>query len=255
MIESIWRRIARYLSQEQRADALIQRSLRTPFSHLPSNEDPSYMERFWLFNAYDRDSGKPKAWWCPWSIRIHHIKREDLDRHLHDHPWNARTIILKGWYEEKRMFDLTREQIAQLAERCPGLLSKGKVEAFEYHRRRAGDTARLGFGQYHSIVEVSPGGVWTLFISSRWQGVWGFLVDGVKVPWREYLGIDGHPNHLKKAGAHDLIETGDKDSFPAIEDRNGEVVLAYCRACGKGESELADTCPGKEAQDGPAQRT
>lgn len=42
---------------------------------------------------------------------------------------------------------------------------------------------------------------------------------------------------------HDLIKTGDADSFRAIEDRNGEVALNYCRRCGKGEAELtADNC-------------
>ncbi|KKI24516.1 hypothetical protein WX98_19415 [Pseudomonas syringae pv. persicae] len=41
---------------------------------------------------------------------------------------------------------------------------------------------------YHRIDEVSPGGVYTLFITSRWKGDWGFLVNGVKVAWREYIG-------------------------------------------------------------------
>lgn len=197
VIEKIWGAIARYLSQEERANALIQRSLRTPYFHLPSNEEPTYMGRYWLFNPYDRETNVPKFWWCPWSVRIHHIKRADNERHLHDHPWNARTIILKGWYEEKRMIDLPQAQIQPLLELFPDLVRNGKVEAYEYTRRRQGDTATLSFEQYHSIVEVSPGGVWTLFISSRWQGVWGFLVDGVKIPWREYLGIDGHPNKPK----------------------------------------------------------
>lgn len=46
---------------------------------------------------------------------------------------------------------------------------------------------------------------------------------------------------------HDLIKTGDIDSFYAIEDRNREVVLAYCRVCKKGEGELEKDCPGKAA--------
>lgn len=43
---------------------------------------------------------------------------------------------------------------------------------------------------------------------------------------------------------HDLIKTGDPDSCEAIEDGHGEVVLAYCRICRKGEAELAEKCPG-----------
>lgn len=44
---------------------------------------------------------------------------------------------------------------------------------------------------------------------------------------------------------HDLIKTGDPDSFEQIQDRNGEVVLAYCRRCKEAEAGLKPQCPGK----------
>lgn len=47
-------------------------------------------------------------------------------------------------------------------------------------------------------------------------------------------------------GEHDLIKTGDADSFSAIEDGNGEVVLAYCRICQKGEVDLGAKCFGRQ---------
>lgn len=53
--------------------------------------------------------------------------------------------------------------------------------------REDDDTAALRFGEYHRITEVSEGGVWTLFVTGRYRGTWGFLVNGKKVPWREYL--------------------------------------------------------------------
>lgn len=37
---------------------------------------------------------------------------------------------------------------------------------------------------------------------------------------------------------HRLFETGDFDAPEAIKDRNGEVVLALCRVCGKAEADL-----------------
>lgn len=46
---------------------------------------------------------------------------------------------------------------------------------------------------------------------------------------------------------HQFIQTGDADSFKAIEDGNGEVVLAYCRVCKCAEGELPTQCPGTEA--------
>lgn len=61
-----------------------------------------YKGRWWLFNPFSRETHKAALWWCPWSFRIHHIMRHDEDLDLHDHPWNARTIILRGWYTEQR---------------------------------------------------------------------------------------------------------------------------------------------------------
>lgn len=132
------------------------------------------MERYWLFNAYGKDvEGNTTDPRWPWlvSIRLHKINVPDVDRDKHDHPWNARTVILRGYYGEVR--ELTVQA---------NFPNDGRLIL-----RRPGDTAALKYGEYHKIVEVSEGGVWTLFITGRYRGVWGFKVNGVKVPWREYL--------------------------------------------------------------------
>lgn len=150
---------------------LVDRAQRTPYTHIMSPDGSScYMGRWWLFNPYPASgAAKRKGWgWLP-SVRIHHIMRADSDRHFHDHPWNARTIILDGCYWEQRPCGPSATVTC-----C----------------RRPGDTQTLKFGEYHRIAEVSPDGVWTLFITWKYRGVWGFDVDGVKVPWREYLGIE-----------------------------------------------------------------
>lgn len=180
MSDFILRHLARFLARPRVADAIIRYAQQTPYMHLPSNEDPSYMMRWWVFNPYNRHNNKPRFRWCPWSIRVHHIRREDSDRVMHDHPWNARTFILKGWYIEVRENPDYDDSIIPHAGNWPLGLKW----------RRAGDTAKLGFGEYHAIREVSDGGVYTLFISGPWQGVWGFLVNGVKVPWRTYLNLE-----------------------------------------------------------------
>lgn len=154
--------LARVLARPTIADAIIRRAQRTPYLDIKSADGKTtYMRRWWLFNRYDRPNG-PRFSFLP-SIRVHHICRRDSDRHLHDHPWNARTFILRGWY---------MEQVA------------GSIGTY---KRSAGYTGRLLFGQYHRITRVSPGGTWTIFITWRYRGVWGFLVNGRKVPWREYL--------------------------------------------------------------------
>ena len=45
----------------------------------------------------------------------------------------------------------------------------------------------------------------------------------------------------KKTCAHELYKTGDPDCPSAILDRNGEVVLSFCRKCRKGECELTES--------------
>lgn len=159
--------LARLLARPVVVDWLIRRAQRTPYTHIYKN-DELYMERYWLFNPYPVESSgqRPGLLSSLPSIRLHKIMRPDQDRHLHDHPWNARTFILRGHYCEMR--------------------SDG-----EYRGLHAGDTATIRFGEYHAITSISEGGVWTLFVTGKYRGTWGFLVNGVKVQWRTYLGLKG----------------------------------------------------------------
>lgn len=174
MRNKLWSIIARQLARPAVASWLIERSKRTPYFHIQGDDGSPYMDRFWLFNPYDRETGKPRwAPLIPWSIRIHHIRREDRDEHMHDHPWNARTIILKGTYLEEMPYGPEDHR------------PEGAICAVW---RYPGDTKSILFGHYHRISRVpNPDGCYTLFISGKYQGTWGFLVDGVKIKWREYL--------------------------------------------------------------------
>lgn len=184
MLNIFWRLVAKLLARPAVADWLIARAKRTPYLHIMSADGAEmYMGRWWLFNPYSRETHKPALWWCPWSFRIHHIMRPDEDRDLHDHPWNARTIILRGCYTEQRLLD--HEDPALF-----GLNVPANAQATEYIDRQPGDTAQLLHGEYHRIDKVFHEGVVTLFITSKWRGDWGFLVNGVKVPWRTYTGTD-----------------------------------------------------------------
>ncbi len=192
----LWHAIAWLATRPRITLWLMQRAQRTPYTHITSADGQHlYMGRWWLFNPYGRgedgEQTPARFAWLP-SVRIHHICRADQDRDLHDHPWNARTIILRGWYEEERYAppfdkDPVRERMLKNNPGAACLL-------VARHQRCAGYTGRLLFGQYHRISQVSEGGVWTLFITGRKRGTWGFDVDGVKVPWRQYLGIDKGPS-------------------------------------------------------------
>lgn len=160
----IWNLIAKVCAKPAVAEWFIKRAQKTPYIHIYGKDGEMYMGRWWLFNPYPHPEEQRKNWF-PISVRIHHIRRKDDDRELHDHPWNARTIILKGGYDEVRQDGKRRY-------------------------RHPGDTAKLRFGEYHRIRYVEPEGAWTLFITGKYRGTWGFLVNGVKVQWRTYLGIN-----------------------------------------------------------------
>lgn len=140
-------------------DWLLNRAQRSPYEHIMSADGSEvYMARWWLFNPYPGPGNyKVKHPWLP-SIRVHLIRREDRDRHLHDHPWNARTFILWGYYAEH-------------IDGLPGL-----------HIRKRGDTVAIPYNRFHRIVSVSEGGVLTLFVTWKYRHKWGF-----KIPHAEYL--------------------------------------------------------------------
>lgn len=187
-----WGCIAAILSRPRVSTWLIERSKRTPYFPITARGDETeiYMHRWWLFNAYRKD-GKdntlPGRWqWLGLpSIRVHHIMRADDDGHMHDHPWHARTILLRGWYHEERPYRSFDQMQGAVDLR---IVQNEPTRAV--YSRVVGDTQAVQFEQYHRISEVSPGGVYTLWFTWRYRGTWGFLVDGVKVPYRKYLGME-----------------------------------------------------------------
>ena len=156
---AFWGVIAKLLSNCPRVlNWLVTMAMRTPYYHLPG-----YMERYWLI--------QPRAW-LPFAARFHFIKREDIDRTPHDHPWAFRSLILQGWYEEERIAN-----------------PYGIWPTVTYARHEEGGTNVVGKGEFHRISRVSETGVLTLVILGRKQDSWGFLVAGHRIPWREYLGV------------------------------------------------------------------
>lgn len=192
-----WRVAARVLSSERVTDWLIKRATKTPYHHLASADgEELYMARYWLLNPYDRETHKVKYSWLPWSIRLHFIYQPDKDHHMHDHPWDARTVILRGGYREQVPGDdALRDQVLANLQNDPGLDAKmftqAKTVSFsEYHERLSGYTGVLKHGQVHRIDKIHEGCAVTLFITGKYKGPWGFLVAGKMVPWRKYLGLE-----------------------------------------------------------------
>jgi hypothetical protein len=161
--ELFFKGVGRILAHPRVTAALIARAKRTPYSHVDG-----YMERYWLFNPWGKDNIK-KYPRLP-SIRIQRLLREDRAAHHHDHPYKARSFILRGWYQETRFQD------------------HGGYRIIKNGMYRAGDTNFIEATDWHTITRVSNFTEWTLFIT--WPRVqrWGFLVDGVKVFNTDYNG-------------------------------------------------------------------
>jgi hypothetical protein len=187
----ILKTIAKILARPRIATWIIKHGQRTPYFHLDG-----YMDRWWLMPRFllTRDARGnlfPRKW-LPFSIRLHHIKREDDGRVMHDHPANFRTFILSGWYIEQRVTNINCNHVGKSLLVISDLDYAGCTECLSNHFREHGDTATLRSEQYHRISYVSYGGVWTIFIMGRRRQEWGFWVrdennfNGRKIPWREY---------------------------------------------------------------------
>lgn len=153
-MELVWFVLGRVLASTSVRGWLIRQAKKRPALHLGG-----YMFRWWLV---------PESWCLPFAIRIHHILRADADPYLHDHPWNWRTVLLCGWYEEEDVFGQCRIHL------------QGETHA------RVAET-------FHRINRVSKGGVWTLFIMGCWRQRWGFMVGEPprKVYYKDYRSENG----------------------------------------------------------------
>ncbi len=101
---------------------------------------------------------------------LHRIHRADNERHLHNHPWATATFrILAGGYTEERLVD------GAIVERV----------------LRPGDENDLTASTFHRVRDVLPG-TWTFGLLGERTQDWGFLVDGVFVPHKEYFIAAGY---------------------------------------------------------------
>lgn len=148
------------------ADAIIRRAMRTPYTHLQGADGSLYMARFWL-RPYAPDGRGIAA-------RVHHIARADADRHLHDHPWNFVSVVLKGGYVEARPTSLD-----------PDFEHESRAERCTLTERRAGSVAFRRATDRHRIVSVQPD-TWTLFITGPKLHTWGFFTPHGKEYWWLY---------------------------------------------------------------------
>lgn len=104
--------------------------------------------------------------WLPWTIYLHKFYRGDLDRALHNHPWNAVSLILVGGYREEY---LDGETVRSRT------LKPGQVNVIRTTR-------------FHRVDLLGSGPTWTLVIHGPRVQKWGFWIRETKtfIPHEEY---------------------------------------------------------------------
>ena len=154
-------------------DALIEHAQRDPYFDLYQRTDPNapYMRRWWLTRP------KHHGGTSEHSARIHQILSSDAERHMHDHPADSTSIILRGGVWEVVPTD--QHQPAALDPVCRRVIWRGPGAVVH---RRAEDR--------HQLLLPAGSTCWSLFLMGEKRRRWGFHVPGAQpsdwVPWDEY---------------------------------------------------------------------
>lgn len=132
----------------------------------------------------------------PWgTVRIHNILRSDLDRDMHDHPFDFTSILLKGGYYETTRWVCTDATTIEPEGRGPfetiwdpqkPYTIREVVTHERYHPRFS--VIRHRAEDLHKLRLTKP--VWTLVISGPWRRKWGFMTPQGWVHWKDYVNAE-----------------------------------------------------------------
>jgi len=165
-------------------DKLIALAKRTPYFHLHHGDGTLYMERYWLIPWLNDVGSRTMSWWREpfgWlcqrfgiAMRIHVLHTPDLDRALHDHPWDYISVVLRGYYTELRPVFNDKPCFEGYTE-----------EAAFSNYRDEGSIAYRHATDRHRIVRMGHQCV-TLFITGPKRQWWGFYIPSGKVYYKDY---------------------------------------------------------------------
>lgn len=123
---------------------------------LISRDGQPYLERYFLFQCLGL------------TFYLHRFVGGDGDKELHDHPFDALSLILAGSYLEELPVRIS--------------LSQGIIK----RRRRVRWLNWIRAGRMHRIVSIRPE-TWTLFIHNRRRGrTWGFYTEAEPTPGQNW---------------------------------------------------------------------
>ena len=145
---------------------------RNPDFLIGSPDDP-YMRRWWVIP-------RNKVF----NIYLHHIRRDDDDRALHDHPWPSISFVLMG-------------QLTEVLENRTRVLRR-----FIPYPRKSTTAHRLVVNSVRG-TDDNPKNVWTLFITGPVVRKWGFHCPKGWVFWKDFCAVDNKGLVGRGCGEHE----------------------------------------------------
>lgn len=122
-------------------------------------------------------------------VFLHQFFRSDDDPDPHDHPWNFRTLVLKGAYTDQQYRFVPWAPDSPMASK-PYDGRKG-FRYFAGNERVRWYAKRDATHIHRVILDTDKKGlfkqVWTLVLTTGYERKWNFVTQDEIVYWRQYL--------------------------------------------------------------------
>lgn len=163
------------------------RLLKLPKRVISRDDGTPYLERYFLLGdpggiRYFDEQNRSLRWWQRLTTRLpcvylHRFVASDSDPELHNHPWQATSLILSGGYMEQR----------RMVDPYSFTLKKGVQYMVIDQTFFPGQVNRLAPDTFHRVTLLEDD-CWTAIKIGSKVKSWGFWSEqtGEFVPWREH---------------------------------------------------------------------
>lgn len=124
-----------------------------PCKIIKGEEGQPYLERY-MIARWGKDGQN--------TIFLHRFLDSDPDRGIHDHPWDSKSFIITGGYNEKRLVLINKIEKVILRNVKPLTFNK------------------IGKNDFHQIILKEKTPAWTLFYHGPRVKHWGFQYYSIK---------------------------------------------------------------------------
>jgi hypothetical protein len=165
------------------------RFAKLPKRTITRDDGKPYLERWYLCGEagglkYFPEGQTTMRWWQKALTRLpcvylHRFVASDDDEELHNHPWEATSLILAGGYLEERRVDILPEKVVYLKH------PRGRTIMQDF---TPGMLNYIFADTFHKVTLIEAD-AWTLIVCGKKVGTWGFWspVTGTFLHWKEHM--------------------------------------------------------------------